>query len=318
MLKTYYHSLSLKNKLSVILIASSMIIFLVAGFYFDSFLQRNFIQTTKSRMEYAYHRIDLDIKAIEEKLKKGIAFVQDDESFLASIELINTYQNKNDYDSILLDEEKKNITQQLLNRVKLSLNNDIALYDHNGELIAYVIKTPQAYQLNFISYENGNPIRYSRDEHEYDFKQSPFSEHWMIPFHHVPYYKSNISKIITLHEKKSTLIIKSHQSIFQADSNHTIAHIELSHHLDKSYFSALSRDLGIDIWSTSQGLQDVTLLNNPTLNIFEENERFVATKKISTKNGDVLITTALQRSDLNNTLLENRQTFALLAFSLTL
>jgi hypothetical protein len=158
MFRTFYHTFNLKTKLSFILVFSSLVLSLIAGIYFDHFLRKSFLNTAQERIEYAFSRIQIDLDQVEIDLKKGITFIQDDEMFLASVELINSYQDKMNYDVVLLDEEKKHIADELLERVKLSHNNDIALYDSHEELIAYVTKTPKGYYLTYISYEEGKPV----------------------------------------------------------------------------------------------------------------------------------------------------------------
>ena len=71
---------------------------------------------------------------------EGIGFLKTDEDVMASVELIANYQDKNNYNAALLDEEKKELTNYLLTKVKSSFNENIRLYDKNAELIAYIYK----------------------------------------------------------------------------------------------------------------------------------------------------------------------------------
>ena len=324
MMNTWYFRLGLKNKLSLILISSVVILIGVLGAYFDTFLRENHAEAAKERIFYAFHRISLNLSSIESDLQKGIAFIKDDEAMLASIDLINVYQDKNDYDAFLLDEEKKQMTEQLLYRVKLSLNDDIALYDHNEELISYVVKTPQGYLLNFISYENGHPYLYTRTEHENDYHRRPFNETLLLPYKHITYYTDNkVANLgtVTHHTTRDNrLIIKSHQNLIDDATQKFIAHIELSRHIGPAYFKELSEDLNMAITgkSGSAGQKTANLLEKESVEITENGRNYFGTSAVPSQNGPYHITAALDKSSLTAILNENRQVFIALIALLSL
>jgi diguanylate cyclase (GGDEF)-like protein len=318
MITTLLRSFSLKTKLALILVASTAVMFLASGVYFDYFLRENFVKTAHQRIEYAFHRLHIDLGIVESDLKKGIAFIKDDESFLASVELINTYQDKDHYDAILLDEEKKRLVEELLSRVKISLNNDIALYDAREELIAYVTNTPKGYYLTYVSFEEGKPLFYSRYENENEYVQRALKSHWLLPEKHIPYYQQkDLAKggLVTYHRHQDDLVIKSHQSLFSEECNQTITHIEMSRYISKPYFQTLSSDLGIEIGS--QKSKKRTSKKEEML-ISEEANRFLGSFIMGTLDVDVVSTAALDKSTLEIALQKNRIAFFVLITSMTL
>lgn len=322
MFKTLYRSLNLKTKLSLILISSSILMSFVVGIYFDYFLRESFTKTAHERIDYAFQRINLHLKSVEADLKKGIAFIQNDEPLLASVELINTYQNKLQYDSILLDEEKKRLAEELLSRVKLSLNNDITLYDAREELIAYVSKTAKGYYLTFVSFEEGNPVFFSRYEDEDDYVKRPFAPHGFNPFKHTAYstQERSLGAGVTYQRIGNDLIIKSHQSIFEEGKEQIVAHIEMSQTISRPYFQLLSKDLGMEIWSGAKPDNSIasSLLGSGKYEINEEEKGFVSSADVITLNGAVRVSAALDKSSLQSILQKNRQTFLILILTLTL
>lgn len=323
MFKTFYHSLNLKAKLSVILIVSSLLLSLIAGIYFDYFLRKSFVNTAQERITYAFSRIQIDLEETKNDLKKGIAFIQDDEMLLASIELINSYQNKMDYDTVLLDEEKKHIVQELYNRVKLSHNNDIALYDTHEELIAYVTKTAKGYYLTYISYEEGKPVFYSRYEQEEQYTRRPLDSHWLVDYKHIPYYTQKDlgrNSLISYHRSGNDLVLKAHKSLFSQSDKQLIAHIEMSKYISRPYFTTLSDDMRMTMWSAikPKNLKVEHPLEKGKFELIEEKNRFISTATIKTKNQDVVFYASLDASELEATLLENRVTFLVLILALTL
>lgn len=323
MIRALYRSLKLRGKLAFILIAAILILSVIIGLYFDNFLRDNFAKTTQERIDYAFHRFNLDLQKTENELKEGIAFIKDDEALLASIELINTYQNKTDYNAVLLDEEKKRLAEELLSRVKLSLNNDIALYDSNEEMVAFVTKMPKGYFLSFVSFEEGKPAFYSRYENEPEYTLHPFEAHGVIPYKHVSYYtpkellKNN--GVITYHRNKNDLVVKSHQSLFAQGAEKAVAHIEMSHYVSQPYFTSLSKDLGIEVSSHTTLPMGISLsVNSKKAVINEVNDEFIGASSIKTLDGPVYIVAALDKSFLQSLLNENRITFLILIALITL
>ncbi|MDD2780739.1 EAL domain-containing protein [Sulfuricurvum sp.] len=323
MFQTFYHSFNLKTKLSFILVVSTLVLSLIAGIYFDNFLRKNFVNAAQEKIEYAFAHIQIDLDKAKIDLKKGIAFIQDDEMLLASVELINSYQDKINYDAVLLDEEKKHIADELLSRVKLSQNNDIALYDSHEDLIAYVNKTPKGYYLTYVSYEKGKPVFYSRYEDEYDYLQRPFDPHWLLSYKHISYYTQKDlgqNSIITYHRFNDDLVLKAHKSLFSQKQKHLIAHIEMSRHITQSYLKALSDDMRMSIWSTEKP-KSITMLHpleKGSFELIEEKNHFISSATVKTKNEEIVFYASLHASELEETLLENRITFFVLILSLTL
>ncbi|MCI5150202.1 MAG: hypothetical protein D3916_12585, partial [Candidatus Electrothrix sp. MAN1_4] len=207
--------IKLTDKLSLFAIFGVLVSVCILGWSFDSFLKETFLEDAKSKILYGFHRLSTDLETETEELKEGIFFVRTDEHFLASVELINNYQDKKNYNAILLDEEKKIIAQQLLNRVKLSLNHFISLYDKNEELIAFVEYSPDGYHLHFISYEKGHRVLYSRHEDEQLFVRSPFPATLPVTFKHLGYYSNNEAEkgTITYHVHNGKILASSHISI---------------------------------------------------------------------------------------------------------
>ena len=323
MFQTFYHTFNLKTKLSVILIVSSLVLSLIAGIYFDYFLRKSFVTAAQEKIEYVFAHIQIDLDKAEIDLKKGITFIQDDEMLLASVELINSYQDKMNYDSVLLDEEKKHIADELLERVKLSQNNDIAIYDSHEELIAYVSKMPKGYYLTYVSYAEGTPVFYSRYEDEYDYVQRPFNPHWLLSYKHTSYYTQKDlgqNSIITYHRLKDNLVIKAHKSLFVQNQKQLIAHIEMSKHITQTYLKALSDDMRMTIWSTVKPKNMTTLhpLEKGLFELIEEKNHFISSATVKTKNEEIVFYASLDASELEEALLENRITFFVLILSLTL
>ncbi len=302
-----------------------LLIVIILGFYFNDFLKKSFLETTQTRFFNAYERLAADMNNIAEQLKEGISFIKTDESILASIELINNYQDKNNYNIYLIDEEKKRIANKLLNKVKLSFNNDIALYDINHELVAFVIKEKNLYRINYLSYDNGHPVLFSRMEDEFEFQKQPFYVFNNILFKHVDLYKSwdaLVNTIITYHQtsldQQEMFTIKSHLSISENRSDKIISHIEMSRILDREYYEELSSSIGVKIAQHAYPPfnQKVSQINDDidinSLHINEGDEEFITALSHPSKDGDVYFYASLNKSALNKLLHRNKDQFMIL------
>jgi diguanylate cyclase (GGDEF)-like protein len=266
---------NITNKLATIIIAGIVSFAICLGIYFDNYLKDTYYEEAKKKIEYGFSRMILEVQKIESNLKSGISFVQYDEAFIASIDLINSYQNKNNYNKILLDEEKKLIASKLLDKVKLSLNDDITLYDRNDELIASVKKENNEYILSFLSYKNGQTLIFSKTENQYEYTKKALSNSSQNEFKHTKdslIEKENIPlSAITYFSSNDDIYIKSHLNIKDMNTQKSLAHIEMAKKLDKNFFDSLSNDINVSIVinskindnkSNSKLLSDVTLLEN--------------------------------------------------------
>ncbi len=307
---------SLTNKLSLLLIVIIVLSSAMLGFYFDTFLKENYFQTTQKRMYHGFYRISSDLSKITDDLSRGTDFIQRDENILASIDLVNNYQDKMHYNAILLDEEKKSIAQLLLTKVKLSLKHDIALYDKNQELIAYVVKEAGGYLLSFISYENGSKVLYRKHEHEALYTKEPFQEHPQIPFKHIAYYRNDQllqHAVITYHLFQDEIFVRSHRSIFSSGAKEVLAHIEITCQFGNAYLNTLSENLDMAVMVTRDqkyARYARPLLENKALeqmHISQTDEAYYGAASLKTEEGPVYVVATLNKALLKSALDENRK-----------
>ena len=309
---------SLKTKLSLLVTTAVMLVVTVLGFYFDEFLRNSFLENTRVRMHHGYERLAYNLKHIEHELNGGIAFALSDEKLIASIELINNYQDKDNYNAYLIDEEKKSVASQLLNRVKLSFNEDIAVYDVNNELVALVTKVNEAYRLSYISYKDGQRQLYSRDEYNHEYLADDVSLPPGISHQHQYFYDASLldkKSLVTYQHLADQIIIKSHQSIFDAGSGQSTGHIEMSRNLDRSYFERYSEELDLDMqYSFDPALEEQAgvlkdSLDAQQLNILQTDLNYTAVLKQEAQNGAIYYRVNLNKVVLNALLNESRTQF---------
>ena len=318
---------SLKNKLSILTAVAVMLVVIALGFYFDNFLKKDSLTNAHTRISHSYQRLASNLKDIEVNLKEGIKFIQSDEQISASIELINNYQDKNNYNSYLIDEEKKLIANRLLSQVKYSFNDDIALYDINNDLIAFVTKDNKGFQLSYITYVNAKEKLLSSHERQQKYTTGKIEQSPNISLHHViEYDPKEVTRVslITYHKLGDKIVIKSHQNITDSITKKAIGHIEMSRILDKAYFTELSQTLNMKIkHSFNSSLEDGALLLNKNIdkqnfNIIQNKKDYSVVLKQSGLNGSIYYLINLNKANLNLLLNENRTQLLIILILVTI
>lgn len=312
----------LMTKLSLLVTFAVLLVLAILGFYFDNFLKDRFLDDTQQRMQRGFQRLVYNLKYTEHELREGITLIAADEKMLASIALINNYQDKDNYNAFLIDEEKKIIAAEMLKQVKHSFKNNIVLYDQNGELIALVSKEQSGYRLSYISYEKGAPILYSRNELNPEYGPAPSSQRdamaALIRMDSHSSSEEHSGSIITFQRMSGDVIIKSHLTIFEEDSDRPVAHIEMSKILDGEFFAQLSNDADINISvSFDPGYKDLAQTLDldrtvPAARITQNDQEYLGALKKETGADPVYFLARMNKNELNAVLNENRRDFFIL------
>lgn len=324
-----FSNLKLSYKLTIVVILAIVLSIALYGTYFDLHLKKSFYENTKKRMQYATDKVYFDLIELQSELYQNSNYLQNDESFLASLGFINSYGDKNNYNPFLIDEEKKALLDHLLNSAKLSLLDAALLYDKNMQLLAYIQKEQKGgYSLHTISYdENAKPLHLSKDETSTQYSVHPYEKATKHPFTHQYFYPTSQDGILLFDTKEDGLTLTLHHDIYDKALGEKIGHIELMHRLNALYFEELSRDLDMTITlssdpkfqSYSLGTFGDSILGEINLN--EENGAYVTALSIQTNTQEDqgllhYITFTLNKYDVELSLKENR--FELVLFLLLL
>jgi len=312
---------NLTPTLSLLVTSAVLLVLLALGVYFDLFLRANFLDITAKRVEHGYERLASNLNQIEAGLREGGTFAKTDERILASVDLINRYQDKAHYNTFLIDEEKKTLAVAMLDRVKLSLNSDFALYGLDEELIAYATRNGGKYQIGYLSYDKGKAQIYRRQEGYVEFSEGVVPAWVNVSKKHVPTYSTEAMEkgsVITYQQLGDRLSIVSHQSVFDSRTGKHVAHLEFARNLDADYFAQLARELDLDLrfsfasdFANEAGRIDVRE-DLGALRIRELGEHYVAVMKKDILGGDVYFTVMLDRAIHTAVLNTHRTRFLML------
>ena len=316
----------LSNRLALLVTLAVVLTVVALGVYFDVYLRASFLETTRARMQHVYQRLDYNLSHIEEELKEGAAFAAKNEQLIASVELINRYQDKSSYSIALIDEEKKTLTLELLARVKLSLNSDMALYGADDELIAFAGQQAGAYQLGYVTFVEGQPQLFKRLEAVREFRRAELPKDDDLTQLHVanhPLEKSAQEGLITYLRRGKQLVVKSHQNVFDAMTNRRVAHLELSYVLDDAYFAQFSKDMDAKLthaFESPLAAQAHSLESRSdvqSLSVSQSPDQYLGVMKKDTLGSPVYFTVALDKTRENALVNNQRVEFFLLLLALT-
>ncbi len=297
----------LANKLALLVTLAVILTVLALGIYFEMFLHQSLLHDTRIRIQHAYQRLDFNLNRIAAELRAGVASASQEQPLLASVELINHYQDKAHYNTVLIDEEKKTLAQELLERVKFSLNSDMALYDQSQELIAFVTRLPAGYQLGYVSYAQGESLVWTRLESEAEFRQGVLPASGHITEAHVVSDQAEAAAHeahVAYLRAGDQLQMQAHQHVRDASGRH-LGHLELSFTLDDAYFKRLSNDMDIALMRSfdSPFADQARLLGQradiDALAVLESPNQYLGVMKKPTRTGVVYFTMALDKGHEN-------------------
>ena len=320
----------LKSKLTTLVIGLVVFLTTILGFYFDNELKAHFREQAQQQLQHGFDRLALQLTHTETLLREGVAFVQQDTQFTASVNLIDRYQDKSQYNRFLIDEEKKSIANELLTHAKLAFHHSAMLYDRHGELIAYVRKAQDRYRLTYITFADGQAAAQQRDEAETLYAPAPLPpQDGLVRMQHPGYQNRRPDGAITIsyHPLDDKLLIRSHLSILRDDAGEVIGHIEMNRVLDRSFFENFSRDLGYSMSASFVSPQADRAqrlgadLTAPPIALIEHSDAFLGVISKPTASGTVYFTARLPHAQVAQLLHRNQLQLLgllLLAISCTL
>lgn len=307
----------LAQKLVIINTIALMAVLVIFWLHFDRFLQHRFLDNAHKRMENSYTRVIDDLGSIYTKLSADISLLKVDQLMLASVELINNYQNKADYNTYLIDEEKKLLTDKLLNFLRISGHDQITLFDKNEEMVAEVVRKDHQFSQSYLSFDRG--IMHIMHRGSEDAHFSPQLNNQNISFQHQYFYppeKALDGRLVTYHRQGDDLVMRAHQTILDPVTDKMVAHVELLKVLDKEYFKHLSQGLDVRIdLSFEDRWQPLAVAVKPgeavpNIEIDQTETDYISAISVAAMDGDMAYFTGyMDKHPLIATLAEHRQQF---------
>ncbi|MEW8118324.1 MAG: EAL domain-containing protein [Candidatus Thiodiazotropha sp.] len=230
-------SISIKQLLFTLL--TTALSLLGAGYIINSSLHDYHRDTAHTEIISGIDTLSKRIHRIEQKLALESSTITDEELVIASLYLINNYQNPSNYNAILFDEEKRKVGKWLLFSVQAGEADEGYIYDRMGNLVSFVIGREAEYTLGIMTYDAGieNLSILSGN------KTDPVDAQ---PFETLLSHRSVLHSIsfdgIDYHRDSNGLVVEFHQPIYRQGADgvrHRIGTIALINRLDKDFIKSI-------------------------------------------------------------------------------
>jgi|GEM_PF-3984135 len=162
----------LGSKLILFTFFSISLSLICAGFALDFVLKSLYSNKAWEFTEKSFDNLYQQIKEVEKSLHEHNFLISEDNKIIASINLINAYQDINNYQPLIFDEEKKKIADKLMTYIKPEVSKYSAVYDINGNLLAYAYKDKGLFTLGIVSYKNGKTHYMEKNERANEWRQA--------------------------------------------------------------------------------------------------------------------------------------------------
>jgi len=143
------------------------IAFLIIGIYFYKYVKEDSYRKAKDEVSYIFDNISKDVEKYQKDIIEEAKLLDNDKSFLSSIYLINSYQDRDDYNTVLIDEEKKIIHDKLLDKTKTGEKDEVLLYLKDERLAVGTKKINGKYISFFNTYIDGKEYFYNINSKEF-------------------------------------------------------------------------------------------------------------------------------------------------------
>lgn len=132
---------------------------LLAGISLSILITKNYEDTTTKNFDNYFERASNTFDNIHSNSLDYARELAARDSIKSSLNLISEYSDIENYQPLVFDEEKKNISRILMNYIKSVHLHEIRIYDKNGWLVAYAQSQPLS--LGIVSFKNSNAVIYN-------------------------------------------------------------------------------------------------------------------------------------------------------------
>ncbi|MES9829918.1 MAG: EAL domain-containing protein [Candidatus Thiodiazotropha sp.] len=230
-------SISVKQLLFTLL--ATALSLLGAGYLVNNSLHDYHRDTAHAEIRTGIDSLSKSIRRIEKKLFMESRSITNEAVVIASLHLINNYQQPDNYNAILFDEEKRKVGERLLAAVMTGEADEGYIYDNAGNLVSFVAGRNGQYTLGIMRYSAGNEnisILNGNNVDPYDAQ----------PFEELLGKRSALHAIdfdgIDYHRDDNGLLLEYHQPISRQDLSgvrHQVGTITLINQLDEEFIESV-------------------------------------------------------------------------------
>ena len=146
--------INLRNIVIFFTVSSILLTLVVVGVAINIVLSDLYGDRAQSELQHAYKLASEKLDRINKNISSQSLHLSTHKSVVATSYFVSRYQDKNNYQPLVFDNDKKKVANELLQHINLTSSGQIAVYGGNGELIAYAIYDGDSRQSGITTYEN--------------------------------------------------------------------------------------------------------------------------------------------------------------------
>lgn len=271
--------MSIRNKLILYTFTSIFITLVIVGIAVNSILSNLYNNNAISELNHTYSRFQLQLNSIRNDILTQTLQISTDISIIATLNLVNRYQNKSNYQPFIFNNDKKKMARQLLKQISVTDSDRAIIYSKTGDIVAYAIKSKSQSEIGISSYKKGKElIIKSINNYKWITGELPASiSSSLVPLKNEISFLSLPGNIEYL-SKKNNFLIESNRIITRSQQNGKLTllgTIRVNKSLDDVFFEESSREnhnqislllhSGHKIHDTNLHIPDETIKNNSHL-----------------------------------------------------
>lgn len=167
------NSFKLNNKLLFFWFGSLISTLLIIGFLFQFMLTELHKANAEEKINQAYSDLQKRISNRIVQINKLAAHFSSRQEVIASLSMINDYEDINNYQSIIFDVEKRNLAQQLGRVIQVNELERVFLHDNDKKLTSFANYDQEAVTLMYSTYKDGIQSFMQSNMKENVFSPSP-------------------------------------------------------------------------------------------------------------------------------------------------
>ena len=149
---------TLKSKILFLVLASVGGSMLLAGLSLGYFFSLQNEKQAKQIFNSFYHSAELSLQQLEQKLSKDVSILANNSALEASLNLISEYSSVENYQAIIFDKEKWDITQLLSNFARAAQISHIRVQDKSGWLVSFIDNEQEHLEEGIVTFKNKKPV----------------------------------------------------------------------------------------------------------------------------------------------------------------
>ncbi len=150
--------LTLNNKILLLLLGSILLVLTLVGTIFSTQVTRLHESSARAELTDSADLIRNDLLSKSRHLNDSTARIVQDENILATLNLIARYQDPANYQPLVFDPEKRNLAATLEELLHAGGFNMAAVYQADGELVAFHALTAEGEGGGYNSYQEGKAL----------------------------------------------------------------------------------------------------------------------------------------------------------------